>query len=263
MFVFHFREKTMQFKASLYSVALFSLLASYLISCAITPPEEEINSTPISSQTSQSTILPKLTGYQFPSSIDPQQQYLFYLHGKIIEDQGIPAISPEFGEYQYSTILKEFSQHGFVVVSEIRAKHTDAMAYARKIVDQVTNLINAGVPPMNITVVGASKGAWIAIHVSHLLTNEEVNFVILAICNPGALEVFRQNQIALKGNVLSIYDAVDEYAGSCQELFSYSEGKGISTYDEIVLDIGTGHGILYQPLDEWVLPTVAWAKGDR
>jgi hypothetical protein len=43
-------------------------------------------------------------------------------------------------------------------------------------------------------------------------------------------------------------------------LFSLSEGKGIARYDEIVLHIGTGHGILYEPLDEWILPVVKWAN---
>ncbi len=38
-----------------------------------------------------------------------------------------------------------------------------------------------------------------------------------------------------------------------------SEGNGLGRHDEIVLQVGTGHGILFKPLDEWVLPTVEWA----
>jgi 2-polyprenyl-3-methyl-5-hydroxy-6-metoxy-1,4-benzoquinol methylase len=45
-------------------------------------------------------------------------------------------------------------------------------------------------------------------------------------------------------------------------LYLFSEGKGISRYDEVVLDIGTGHGILYEPLDEWISPAVIWANHD-
>jgi hypothetical protein len=60
--------------------------------------------------------------------------------------------------------------------------------------------------------------------------------------------------------VLSIYDSADELAGSCQSLFSFSEGRGLSRHDEIVLNIGTGHGILYQPLDEWMMPILQWAE---
>ena len=49
----------------------------------------------------------------FPDTIDPQNQYMFYLHGKIIEDQGIPAISPDFGEYEYAAILEKLGGYGF------------------------------------------------------------------------------------------------------------------------------------------------------
>lgn len=145
------------------------------------------------------------------------------------------------------------------MVSEPRAKNTDVNTYARRITGQVITLLEAGVPAVNITIVGASKGAWITVLVSHLLENEELNFVIMAICHPDAVETFKQEQVFLYGNVLSIYDSIDEYAGSCQELFSFSEGKGISRHEEIVLDIGTGHGILYQPMDEWIIPAVEWA----
>jgi len=112
----------------------------------------------------------------------------------------------------------------------------------------------------NITVTGASKGAGIAIYVSHLLENKEINYVIMAICHPDNVTVFVQDQIFLYGNVLSIYDSVDELAGSCQKLFSFSVGKGITKYDEVILNIGTGHGILYKPLDEWITPLVQWAR---
>jgi hypothetical protein len=201
----------------------------------------------------------ELSDYAFPGSIDPAKKYMFYLHGKIVEDQGIPAISPDYGEYEYKAILDKLGGYGFVVISEQRPRNTDGVEYARKITDQVMALLNAGVQPKNITIVGASKGAGIAIDVSHLLGNKEINFVIMAICTPGQVEYFKQNQIFLYGNILSIYDAVDEFAGSCQELFSFSEGRGISRHAEVVLNIGTGHGILYKPLDEWIIPTVQWA----
>ena len=179
---------------------------------------------------------------------------------QIIEDQGIPAISPDFGEYENGAILEKLSGYGFVVISEQRSKNTDSGEYARKVTEQVTALLNAGVPAENITVVGASKGAGIAILSSNFLENKEINFVIMAICDPGTVEGLRQNQMFLYGNVLSIYDSADEFAGSCEELFSFSEGNGISRYDEIILNIGTGHGILYKPLDEWIIPAVGWAR---
>ena len=222
------------------------------------PISATISSNPSSIPQPTASFIP--TNFKFPDSIDPARRYLFYLHGKIIEDHGIPAISTEYGEYEYEQILKTLSGHDFIVISEQRPKNTDGAEYSKRITQQVTRLLQAGVPAKNITIVGASKGAGIAIYTSHFLQNEDVNFVIMAICHPDTVEVFKQDRINLSGNVLSIYDSADDFAGPCQELFSYSEGKGISRYDEVVLDIGTGHGILYKPLDEWILPVVQWAS---
>ena len=201
---------------------------------------------------------PDLSDYAFPDAIDPGKQYMFYLHGKIIEDQGIPAVSPDFGPYEYEAILGELAGYGFEVISKQRSKNTNVVAYARKIIGQITDLLNAGVPAENIIVLGASKGAAIAIYVSHLLANDEVNYVIMAICHPDEVEALKQERVILHGNVLSIYDACDEFAGSCQELFESSEGKGLSNHEEIILGVGLGHGILYQPMDEWIAPVIQW-----
>ncbi len=200
-----------------------------------------------------------ISKFSFPESVDATRHYLFYLHGKIIEDQGMPAISPEYGEYEYKAILEKLSSYGLVVISEQRVKNTDSMEYAKKITEQVTILLKAGVPAKNITIVGASKGAGITIFVSHLLGNAEINYVIMAICDPATVEELKQNGTSLYGNVLSIYDSTDNLAGSCQDLFSFSEGKGISKHNEIVLNVGKGHSILFKPLDEWIIPVIQWA----
>jgi hypothetical protein len=248
-------------------VIIFFLIASFIVRCgsnqnatstletASVPQASSISPTSAAPQSSPAFDISK---YSFPESIDSTKYYLFYLHGKIIEDQGIPAVSPDYGEYEYQAILEKLSNYGYVVISEQRVKNTDSMEYAKKITEQVTALLKAGVPAGNITIVGASKGAGITIFVSHLLENEEINYVIMAICDPATVEELKQNKISLYGNVLSIYDSTDELAGSCQELFSFSEGKGISKYNEIVLNVGTGHGILFKPLDEWIIPVIQW-----
>jgi hypothetical protein len=208
----------------------------------------------------QASAASSLTGYEFPASIDPAGRYLFYLHGKIIEDQGLPAIDPNYGEYEYASILKTLEGHGFVVISEQRTKGTDADAYAQRVVGQVAVLLKAHVPARHITVVGASKGASIAAEVSYLLKDPLANFVLLGSCPTSMIDYWKSNRMFLYGNVLAIYDSADyEYAGSCEELFRMSEGKRLGRHQEIVLHVGTGHGILYKPLDEWVLPTVEWA----
>jgi hypothetical protein len=151
---------------------------------------------------------------------------------------------------------------GFVVISEQRPKNADIEIYARKTVEQISLLLAANIPPEQITVVGASKGAYIAAFASNMLRNSQVNFVLLGGCNPEMTDVLKQGQMYLYGNVLAIYDSADDLAGSCQEMFSFSAGKGIARYDEIVLSVGTGHGILYKPLDEWIIPALEWARGE-
>jgi hypothetical protein len=210
--------------------------------------------------TSTITKVSPLSAFGFPATIDPEADYLFYLHGKIIEDQGLPAVSAEYGEYQYIAILEALQGYDYVVISEQRATDTDSLEYARRVAGQVTLLLVAGVKPEHITVVGASKGAGIAIYISQALANRQVNYVLLSICHPDNVQALIDDGITLYGNVLSIYDASDTLAGSCQELASYSQDKGLSDFEELVLQVGTGHGILYQPLLEWVLPTVEWGR---
>ncbi len=200
-----------------------------------------------------------LSEYAFPASIDPTDRFLFYLHGKIMEDQGLPAASPEYGEYEYIPILRALQGHGFAVLSELRPPNADVDAHARKVVRQIRRLLEAGVPSGSITVVGASKGAYIAAIVSHLLVDPSANYVLLGTCDPQTVEDWQLRQLTLHGNILAIYDANDPYGGSCGEVFQASEGKGLGRHEELVLHVGTGHGILYKPLDDWILPTVAWA----
>jgi hypothetical protein len=212
------------------------------------------------SPSKQSSAAFDTSRYAFPGSVDPTGHYLFYLHGKIIEDEGIPAVSPDYGEYEYEAILEKLSSRGFVVISEQRAKNTVSLEYAKRTAWQVTKLLDAGVPAKHITLAGASKGGGITILVSALLKNNEVNFVVMAICTPASVDEIEQNGMTLYGNVLSIYESSDETAGSCQELFSFSEGKGLSRHREIVLNTGKGHGFLFKPLDEWIVPTIDWAE---
>lgn len=190
-----------------------------------------------------------------PEKIDPAARYLFYLHGRIIENHGIRPTDPKYGTYEYEAILRTFEEKGFVVVSEARPKDTDGPAYAAKLVTELQTLLKAGVPPGHLTVVGASKGSVIAMLASTALKNREVNFVIMANCNDWLM---RAHDIDLHGNVLSIYDVKDEFGRTCQPFFE--KATGLNRRKEVELQIGTGHAVLYQPLKEWVDLVEEWAK---
>lgn len=127
---------------------------------------------------------------------------------------------------------------------------------------QVNDLLQSQVAPESITVVGASKGAAIASLTSNLVRNPGVNYILLGACYLPLVEEWGQQGLSLTGNVLAISDSADKYADSCERLFALSEGKGLGRHAELVVEVGTGHGILYQALPDWVLPTVRWAKQD-
>ena len=187
------------------------------------------------------------------------QHYLFYLHGLIVEEQGANAVDTinGFGAYQYQDILNTFQKENFTVLSEVRQKNTDPSEYADKIVHQIDSLINEGVSPNDITVVGASKGAIISMLISSYLKNKDVNFVFLAGCNNDILKRFPEIQFC--GNILSVYEKTDYIGHSCLN-FKQNSNQSIPHYKELELNTGLKHGFLYKPLPEWIKPAIKWAN---
>lgn len=199
-------------------------------------------------------IVQLLISINMPSS----QKYLFYIHGKIVEDQGAEAVSPSFGAYQYNDILDTFRKKGFTVKSELRKPNTDIKVFAKYITDQINELLKSGVNAADITVIGASKGAVIAMFVSTYMKNENLNFVFLAACNDGNFEAFPD--IRFYGNVLSIYEKSDDIGESCIR-FRNKAGNTIHHYKEVEINTGRSHGFLFRPLPEWINPAMKWAEG--
>jgi hypothetical protein len=190
----------------------------------------------------------------FPKTPDPGRRYLVYLHGRIVEEQGRRASSPEFGAYDYDGIVQALAGSGTVVIGEIRSKDADPQASARHVADEVRRLLAAGVPARSITIVGASKGAVIAMLASTALPDPDLGWVLLASCNDA---IGRQFEISLHGQVLSIFESSDEIGGSCSGFFARSPELG--RHDEVRLETGLRHGFLYRPLAEWVEPARTWA----
>lgn len=179
--------------------------------------------------------------------------YLFYLHGRVIEDQGPNGVSPRFGRYDYPGILAAFRRAGLIVRSEVRPRGSDVGVYANKVVGEVRSLLASGVDPSQITIVGASKGAVIAALVSTRLRQPHVNYVLLANCNRWLI---RTHNPHLTGEVLSIYERSDDVGGSCAAVIARS--PAVTRYKEVALHTGLGHGMVYRPLAQWMDPTIAW-----
>lgn len=181
------------------------------------------------------------------------------MHGRIVELQGANAYDSlqGYGAYQYNAILDSLRKAGFNVHSEVRAANTDISDYARKIKTEIETLISTSVKASDITVIGASKGAMIAMSVSFFCKNENLNFVFMGACNGNIRREFPEMEFY--GNVLSIYEKSDTIGGSCESL--KNESKHLRHYKEVELKTGRKHGFIYKPLAEWLTPTVLWANG--
>jgi len=187
------------------------------------------------------------------------QKYLFYLHGKIVEDQGANASNTLFGKYEYDNILAKFREAHFTVISEVRKPNTDVKEYAHKVAGEVDSLLKAGAKPGNITVVGASKGALIAMLASSYLNNYKVNFAFLSSCNDYLAGSFPEMEFC--GNILSIYEKSDPGNQSCDKLKARSS-RSMPHYKELEINTGRQHGYLYKPIPEWMDPVMRWANGN-
>lgn len=190
-----------------------------------------------------------------PKKIDPKAQYLFYLSGHIVEAGNLRPTSPKFGVYEYEQILNAFKQSGFVVISEARKQTTKIEPYAKKVAEQVQQMLKSGVPAQNITVVGASQGGWIAMLMSTHLKNRDLNYVIIGACgaDKGFLDL-----VDLHGSVLFIVEKTDRFPISSCRRFR-GDATGLVDYKEVETNTGQSHGFLYRPLREWVEPAVGWA----
>ena len=192
-----------------------------------------------------------------PQRIDTKALYLFYISGYLVEAGNTRPVSPKFGVYEYEQILDAFRQSGLIVISEARKKTDEIEPYAAKVAGQVRRLLKAGVPPEQITVVGASQGSWMAMLVSTYLENRHVNFVFISGCSAddGLLKL-----VNLHGNVLIIYEKTDIWPGTRPCNRFRADATGLSEYKEVETNTGQRHGFLYRPMKEWVEPTIEWAQ---
>jgi predicted esterase len=190
--------------------------------------------------------------YSMPASVNPTAKYLFYFHNYYVEMKGTE------GECKYYDILKAFSDRNFVVISEVRSKYTSVIAYANKAAENVRTLLESGVPQENITIAGHSKGAVIALQLASMLDKPKINYVILAGCGIKGLEKSYPDFGRIKGNVLSVYAASDDIAGSCNAAMARTGQDAASK--EITLQSPAGHQLFFQPTDIWIEPVIAWLK---
>lgn len=186
-----------------------------------------------------------------------EKNYIFFLHNKFIEENDIEVAHPEYGKAEYSEIIKEFEKDGFIVLSEKRKKNTDTELYAEKIVSQIDSLLKIGVKANHISVIGTSKGGYIAQYVSTIIANPNLNFVFIGCFQESDIENYPE--INYCGNILTIYEKSDFYGVSAIKRKMTSKLK-INKFKEVELNTNLKHGFLFKPLKEWIEPSKMWAK---
>jgi len=195
----------------------------------------------------------------FGQSKNADQAYVFFLHNKFIEENDLNAAHPEYGKAEYDKILESFRKNNFIVFSEKRKKNTNASDYAEKVVKQIKTLLKKGIAPGKITVIGTSKGGYVAQYVSTYLANPNVNFVFIGCFRDSDIEEIPD--INFCGNILTIYEKSDIYGVSALKRKETSKLK-INHFKEIELNTNLKHGFLYKALDEWIAPSKKWANGN-
>ena len=187
------------------------------------------------------------------TSIKNKKKYIYYLHGRIVEIQGKDAVSEEYGKYEFDSIVKALSAVNHIIIAEIRTENVDYLDYANKVSKEIDNLIKEGINPTDITVIGASKGAIIASHISNINLNP-INYIFLA----GNNEYQEKNNYwTFHGQVLCFYDLSDSIAGGNYDYWKNKENY-TTKFEQIELKTKLGHGFLYKPLNSWIEPTRKW-----
>ncbi|MCM4158220.1 alpha/beta hydrolase [Gramella sp. AN32] len=186
-------------------------------------------------------------------------KFIFFLHNRFLEEHDLNELHPEYGKTDYLEIINEFKKSGLEIISEKRNGNVNARKYASRLVIQIDSLIKIGTEPKNITIVGTSKGGYIAQYVSTLANNPDLNFVFIAsFRNEDILNI---PEINYCGNILTIYEKSDPFGVSAKARVENSTCE-IEHFKEIELNTGMNHGFLFKPLNEWIEPTIKWANGN-
>ncbi|MBC9796899.1 alpha/beta hydrolase [Sinomicrobium weinanense] len=188
-----------------------------------------------------------------------EDHFIFFLHNRFPEEHNLNEAHPEYGRTEYDAIIREFKNNGFTVISEIRQGNVNARDYALGITRQIDSLLEKGVKPGNISIIGTSKGGYIAQYVSTFMQNPDLNFVFIACFTDSDMQNIPD--INFCGNILTIYEKTDPFGVSAVKRKEASSCK-IPHFKEIELNTGMRHGFLFKPLKVWMGPAIQWSKGN-
>lgn len=187
------------------------------------------------------------------------QKYIFFLHNRYLQEFGLESVHAEYGRVEYPEIIEAFQKQKINVISEVRPKNTNWKEYALKVKSQIDSLLDKGIKPEHITVVGTSMGGYIAQEVSGLMKNKSIKYVFIGCCSDD--DHLDSKSPVYYGSILSIFEKSDDIGRSCQKMKDKS-GSSVVKYKDIELNTGLKHGYLFKALPAWLEPTIRWVKGE-
>lgn len=182
-------------------------------------------------------------------SKDQNNTHVFYLHGKIVQEQGIEAKSEKFGKYEYRAILDSLKVIAKEIHAEIRKPETKFNEFCLKTSNQIDSLIRIGVKPKEIILIGASMGGVMAMKISTINENP-INYVFLG-ANNNSIE--EELDFDLHGRILGIYEKSDSICGNDYKYW-INKCEKVVEFKEHQINTQLNHGFLYRPLREWINP---------
>ncbi len=192
----------------------------------------------------------------FPEQIKADEAYVFYSHGLIVEGTNPRPMHKKFGIYEFPDIKNALAKGSdFNLIAHHRPKNTKISDYTTTLVSWVKVLVESGVPPRNITLIGFSRGGHITAYASSELKELKINTVLLASCWPGGVQ--SEPPVTFGGHFLSIYETTD-VALSCKRLADRS--NALLSFDELAISTNKEHGAFFKPMEEWVAPLREWIR---
>jgi hypothetical protein len=166
----------------------------------------------------------------------------------------VPSRSPAV---DHAANVRAFEERGFTVVTLAYAGEGDG-AYARRVRGEVAALLEDGVAPEAVTVVGAGSGSPVVALASSAAANRRLNYVLLGNCDERLAD---DPRFHMSGRVLGLRDAGNRASLSCRRL--WRDAPKLGDRRDLVLHTGLGAALFDAPRAEWLQPLSDWSRGGR
>ena len=202
-------------------------------------------------------LLPLISLLLF-GNICAAKRHIIFLHNKFLETHTINESHPKYGKVQLNEIKQKFKQAGFAILVNKRNRATKSDSAINQVIHQIDSIHKINTKD-TITVIGTSKGGYLAQMVASKLKNPQINFVFIGCFQESDIKEYPN--INFCGNILTIFEKTDPFGVSAIKRRQTSQ-LPIPNFKEVELNTGLNHGFLFRALDTWINPCIKWANND-